>query len=83
MAAGIDDISIYIPKLYVDARDFAEARGLDPDKLERGLGISRMAIVDANQDPAVLAANACLKVMKKTNFLLKMLVDYTLQQNHL
>ena len=38
MAAGIDDISIYIPKLYVDARDFAEARGLDPDKLERGLG---------------------------------------------
>jgi hydroxymethylglutaryl-CoA synthase len=65
MAAGIDDISIYIPKLYVDARDFAEARGLDPDKLERGLGISRMAIVDANQDPAVLAANACLKVMQK------------------
>ena len=49
MAAGIDDIAIYIPKLYVDARDFAEARGLDPDKLERGLGISRMAIVDANQ----------------------------------
>ena len=65
MAAGIDDISIYIPKLYVDARDFAEARGLDPDKLERGLGISQMAIVDANQDPAVLAANACLKVMQK------------------
>ena len=65
MAAGIDDISIYIPKLYVDARDFAEARGLDPDKLERGLGISQMAIVDANQDPAVLAANACLTVMQK------------------
>ena len=65
MAAGIDDISIYIPRLFVDARDFAEARGLDPDKLERGLGISQMAIVDANQDPAVLAANACLKVMQK------------------
>ena len=65
MAAGIDDISIYIPRLYLDAADFAKARGLDPDKLERGLGIGQMAIVDTNQDPACLASNACLKVMQK------------------
>ena len=65
MAAGIDDISIYIPRLYLDASDFAKARGLDPGKLERGLGIGQMAIVDTNQDPACLAANACLKVMQK------------------
>ena len=65
MAAGIDDISIYIPRLYLDASDFAKARGLDPGKLERGLGIGKMAIVDTNQDPACLAANACLKVMQK------------------
>ena len=65
MAAGIDDISIYIPRLYLDAADFAKARGLDPEKLERGLGIGQMAIVDTNQDPACLASNACLKVMQK------------------
>ena len=65
MAAGIDDISIYIPRLYLDAGDFAKARGLDPGKLERGLGIGKMAIVDTNQDPACLAANACLRVMQK------------------
>ena len=65
MAAGIDDISIYIPRLYLDAGDFAKARGLDPGKLERGLGIGQMAIVDTNQDPACLAANACLRVMQK------------------
>jgi len=65
MAAGIDDISIYIPRLYLDAGDFAKARGLDPVKLERGLGIGQMAIVDTNQDPACLAANACLRVMQK------------------
>ena len=65
MAAGIDDISIYIPQLYLDASDFANARGLDPAKLERGLGIGQMAIVDTNQDPACLAANACLKVIQK------------------
>ena len=64
MAAGIDDISIYIPRLYVDASDFAKARGLDPNKLQKGLGVSKMAIVDTNQDPACLAANACLKIMK-------------------
>jgi len=65
MAAGIDDIAIYIPQLYVEASDFARERGLDPVKLERGLGIGQMAIVDTNQDPAWLAANACLKIMQK------------------
>ena len=65
MAAGIDDIAVYIPQLYVEASDFARERGLDPVKLERGLGIGQMAIVDTNQDPACLAANACLKIMQK------------------
>ena len=65
MAAGIDDIAIYIPRLYIDASDFAVNRGLDPVKLQKGLGVSQMAIVDANQDPACLAANACLQIMQK------------------
>jgi len=65
MAAGIDDISIYIPRLYVDSVDFAEARGMDPAKLQKGLGVSKMAMVDTNQDPACLAANACLRIMQK------------------
>ncbi len=65
MVAGIDDIAIYIPRLYVDAEDFAASRGLDPAKLQKGLGVSQMAIVDTNQDPACLAANACLTIMQK------------------
>ena len=65
MAAGIDDIAIYIPRLYVDAADFARGRGLDPAKLQKGLGVSQMAIVDTNQDPACLAANACLRIMQR------------------
>ena len=67
MAAGIDDISLYIPNLYLEASDFAKARGLDPAKLQRGLGVEQMAIVDTNQDPACLAANACLNLMQKNN----------------
>ena len=65
MVAGIDDMAVYIPRLYVAASDLAKARGIDPAKLEKGLGISKMAIVDTNQDPACLAANACLKIMQK------------------
>ena len=65
MTAGIDDIAIYIPRLYVDAVDFARARKMDPAKLQHGLGISQMAIVDTNQDPACLAANACLNIIQK------------------
>lgn len=67
MAVGIDDIAIYIPRLFVDARDFAKARGMDPEKLQRGLGISKMAMVDTNQDPACMAANACLRLMERDN----------------
>jgi len=66
LAVGIDDIALYIPRLFVDARDFAKARGMDPDKLQRGLGISKMAMVDTNQDPACMAANACLRIMERS-----------------
>jgi hydroxymethylglutaryl-CoA synthase len=67
MPAGIDDLAIYVPKLYIDYKDFAEARGIDPRKLEYGIGVKKMALVDTNQDPACMAANACLKLMQKNH----------------
>jgi hydroxymethylglutaryl-CoA synthase len=67
MSVGIDDLAIYVPKLYVDYKDFAEARGIDPRKLEYGIGVKKMALVDSNQDPACMAANACLKLMQKNH----------------
>jgi hydroxymethylglutaryl-CoA synthase len=67
MSVGIDDLAIYVPKLYIDYRDFAEARGIDPHKLEYGIGVKKMALVDSNQDPACMAANACLKLMQKNH----------------
>lgn len=67
MSVGIDDLAIYVPKLYVDYKDFAEARGIDPHKLEHGIGVKKMALVDCNQDPACMAANACLKLMQKNH----------------
>ena len=67
MPVGIDDMAIYVPKLYIDSKDFAIARGIDPRKLENGIGIHKMAMVDTNQDPACMAANACLKLMQKND----------------
>jgi hydroxymethylglutaryl-CoA synthase len=67
MPVGIDDLAIYIPKLYIDYKDFASARGIDPKKLEYGIGINKMALVDTNQDPACMAANACLRLMQKND----------------
>ena len=67
MPVGIDDLAIYVPKLYIDYKDFAEARGIDPRKLEYGIGVKKMALVDTNQDPACMAANSCLKLMQKNH----------------
>jgi hydroxymethylglutaryl-CoA synthase len=64
---GIDDLAIYTPKLYIDYKDFAEARGIDPQKLEYGIGIKKMAIADTNQDSACMAANACTRLMQKNH----------------
>ncbi|HXV45114.1 MAG TPA: hydroxymethylglutaryl-CoA synthase [Nitrososphaera sp.] len=64
---GIDDLALYVPKLYLDYKDFAEARGIDPQKLEYGIGIKKMAIADTNQDSACMAANACLKLMQRNH----------------
>ena len=36
---GIDDVAIHFPRLYMDMRDFAEMRGADYGKLNKGLGL--------------------------------------------
>lgn len=62
---GIDRINLYIPPLYLDMRDLAEARGVDPDKFTIGLGQSQMSITDATQDIVVLGANAAAPIVQE------------------
>ncbi len=62
---GIDDIAIYVPQLYIDFKDFARARGIQPEKLEFGIGIKKMAMPDVDQDPASMAATAVLRLMER------------------
>ena len=51
---GIDDIAIHFPRLYMDMKDFAELRGADFGKLNKGLGLEAMAIPDVHEDTATM-----------------------------
>jgi hydroxymethylglutaryl-CoA synthase len=62
-SVGIDDIAMYIPRLFLDMRDFAELRGIDYNKLNKGLGLSAMAIPDVHEDPATMGANAAASLI--------------------
>ena len=64
---GIDDIATYVPKLYLDSGDMAQARGVPPEKYTKGLGIDKLSIPDAHEDAATMAAMAALKLMEKNN----------------
>ncbi len=78
VGVGIDDIAIYVPRLYLEIADedhsdkpteFSTARRTDPSKYLRGIGISKMSIPDTHQDSAVLAANAIFDLMERNNIL--------------
>jgi hydroxymethylglutaryl-CoA synthase len=75
-AVGIDDIAVYIPRLYLELADenrpenpteFSTARKSDPSKYLHGIGIAKMSIPDTYQDSAVLAANAIFDLIERNN----------------
>ena len=62
---GIDDIAIHVPRLFLDIRDFAALREQDYAKLNRGLGLSAMAIPDRHEDTATMGANAAARIIDR------------------
>ena len=62
---GIDDIAIHFPKIYFDMKDFAEMRGADYGKLNRGLGLSAMSVPDNHEDTATMGANAVTRLIDR------------------
>ncbi|MGB0243025.1 MAG: hypothetical protein ACPGAK_03220, partial [Bacteroidia bacterium] len=55
---GISQIGFSIPQSYVDINELAEARGIIPDKLTKGLGLKKMAVCKEDETIDVLIANA-------------------------
>ena len=60
---GIDAIAVYVPKLYLDIADLAQAREIPYEKLRKGLGLTQMALPDVDEDAASFAANALWKLI--------------------
>ncbi len=62
---GIDDMALHFPRLYMDMEDFAEMRGADYGKLNKGLGLAAMAIPDVHEDTATMGANAVCRLIDR------------------
>lgn len=67
MGFGIEAASYYVPSLYLEIKDLAEKRGIEPAKLEKGLGLHKMGFPDIHEDAATFAAEALLKLIKDYN----------------
>lgn len=67
MSFGIEAASYYVPSLYLETKDLAEKRGIEPAKLEKGLGLHKMGFPDVHEDAATFAAEALLKLITDYN----------------
>lgn len=67
MTTGIDAIAFAVAKLHLPIKTLAEARNIDPDKLEKGLGLVKMTLPDAHQDAVVFGANALTNLITQNN----------------
>lgn len=67
MSFGIEAASYYVPSLYLEIKDLAEKRGIEPAKLEKGLGLHKMGLPDVHEDAATFAAEALLRLIRDYN----------------
>lgn len=67
MSFGIEAASYYVPSLYLEIKDLAEKRGIEPAKLEKGLGLHKMGFPDVHEDATTFAAEALLKLIRDYN----------------
>jgi hydroxymethylglutaryl-CoA synthase len=63
MKIGIDAIAFDVAKLHLPIKTLAEARNIEPEKLEKGLGLLKMTLPDAHQDTVVFGANALTRLI--------------------
>ena len=65
MKIGIDKIGFAMPNYYLDIRDLAAARGIEPDKFTKGLLQLEMSIPPVSQDIVTLGAQAAYEILDK------------------
>jgi hydroxymethylglutaryl-CoA synthase len=63
MKTGIDAISFDVANIHLPIKTLAVARNIEPEKLEKGLGLIKMTLPDAHQDAVVFGANALTRLI--------------------
>lgn len=63
MKTGIDAISFDVANIHLSIKTLATARNIEPEKLEKGLGLIKMTLPDTYQDTVVFGANALTKLI--------------------
>ncbi len=64
---GIDDMALYVPSLYLPIETLAKERGISFEKLNKGLGLEKIAIPDVHEDAATMAANVVAELIERNN----------------
>jgi hydroxymethylglutaryl-CoA synthase len=64
MLAGLESLGIAVPPTYVELAELARARGVAPGKYVDGLGVTRMAVPQVEEDTVTLAARAARMAME-------------------
>jgi len=67
MKTGIDAIAFDVAKIHLPIKSLAEVRKIEPEKLEKGLGLLKMTLPDFHQDTVVFGANALTKLILDNN----------------
>ena len=67
MKIGIDAITFDVAKIHLSIGALAKARNIDPEKLQKGLGLEKMTLPDVHQDVVVFGANALTKLILDHN----------------
>jgi len=63
MKTGIDAIAFDVAKINLPIKTLANARNIEADKLEKGLGLIKMTLPDFHQDVVVFGANALTRLI--------------------
>jgi hydroxymethylglutaryl-CoA synthase len=67
MKIGIHAIAFDVANIHLPIKTLANARNIEPEKLEKGLGLLKMTLPDAHQDTVVFGANALTKLILNNN----------------
>lgn len=64
---GIDAICFYTPQHFLRHADLASARGIDPEKYHKGLGLYQMSVPTPDEDVVTMAASATQRLFNKVD----------------